>query len=736
MRIIIEEYQYDADKVRDVLSEIDALEILEGKVSVNYVGYFYNHIVKDCVFILPKVLLEVKKEIDEETGKTHEIERVFGKHKPEDIINLNENNPLSDIETNFIYEFAVWIYRTISVFYNDKSNDTSIVYHKIIPQVGRGQRHLSNTFLDIILSLIKFNKENQNFFFYILRNIHAGFNKINWTKTINRTSAIIQNDVPVYINPVNKKRKINFDEELLVIYFSILNYVNEIYGFDTTLNVNFELIKGAKFKAYMNGVGLVRLRQIKYKYFSDKALELWEMCFAFFDRAKKIVVETGQKDYLLVKNFNIVFESIIDKLIGTPHSEVPKGLMDQDDGKQVDHMYAYKGLTTHEDKPIYYIGDSKYYKRGHKIGKESVYKQFTYARNVIQWNLNLFLDPDKHRKEQEQADKAFGEHVDNLRDNITEGYNVIPNFFISAKMGIQGDNDEENNDEKKLFSYQKYLEYVDDKKQDFESRQFPNRLFDRDTLLICHYNVNFLYIVSLYARNSKSEEASWRNEVRETFRTKVQEILKKKYDFYAMQAYPKVDGKKYIREHFQELLGKIYTPFDDKNTYSLALNSSAEFKEDNEKLKAKLKDFFYVEPLTLGYNPENAITQAISENPSAAAITNDADEENILALHIDMDDNYYKSFRKRMDCQEYELINPPMINLHKLKYFLPIVDGGIKCYYEIGGVDFGIKEGTPCLKFHFIMMHDIGHFTALAHEEFSEPTIVSLKRVLDAANDN
>jgi len=34
------------------------------------------------------------------------------------------------------------------------------------------------------------------------------------------------------------------------------------------------------------------------------------------------------------------------------------------------------------------------------------------------------------------------------------------------------------------------------------------------------------------------------------------------------------------------------------------------------------------------------------------------------------------------------------------------------------------------------MMHDIGHFTALAHEEFSEPTIVSLKRVLDAANDN
>lgn len=35
------------------------------------------------------------------------------------------------------------------------------------------------------------------------------------------------------------------------------------------------------------------------------------------------------------------------------------------------------------------------------------------------------------------------------------------------------------------------------------NRQFENRLFDRDTLLLCHYDVNFLYIVSLYGRNNK-----------------------------------------------------------------------------------------------------------------------------------------------------------------------------------------------------------------------------------------
>ena len=118
MRIIIEEYKYAAADVKDVLKGIDALENVEGYVSVNYVGYFYNtdKDVRDCVFILPKVLLEDKE------GK----ELVFGKYRPEEIINLDAHNPLTQQEKDFIYEFAVWIYRAIVVFHNDKRNKTSI----------------------------------------------------------------------------------------------------------------------------------------------------------------------------------------------------------------------------------------------------------------------------------------------------------------------------------------------------------------------------------------------------------------------------------------------------------------------------------------------------------------------------------------------------------------------------------------------------------------------------------
>src|SRR5574344_1310151 len=221
MRILIEEYQYNVADVKDILQGIDALENVEGRVSIHYVGYYYNTLLKDGVFILPKVLLK----------DVNGCEVVFGKYKPKDIINLTpDNDILKPDELNFIYKFAVWIYRAIVVYKNDKRNDTDIVYHSQIAQVGNGQRRLSNTYLDILLSLLQFNRNNQSFFFFIVKNLHCGLNKINWTRTISREKAIVQSGQPIYLKPINKKRQINFDEELIVIFYSILNYIEDKYG--------------------------------------------------------------------------------------------------------------------------------------------------------------------------------------------------------------------------------------------------------------------------------------------------------------------------------------------------------------------------------------------------------------------------------------------------------------------------------------------------------------------------
>lgn len=681
MKLIIEEHQYAAKDVADILREIDALENIDGYVSVNYVGYFYNHTVRDCVFILPKVLLEVDDD---------KQERVFGKYRPEEIIDLDKSNPLEEKERDFIYEFAVWIYRAITVFYNDKNTESSIVYHKTILQVGKGQRRLSNTFLDIILSLIDFNRENQNYFFFILRNQHSGLNKINWTRTIAHSAAIVQDNTPVYIRPVNKRRQINFDEELLVIFFSILNYVNEQYGFETPTNAYFKLITGSKFKAYMKGLGQVRLRQIKYKYFSDKALRLWELCYAFFDQAKKVVIETGQKDYLLVKNFNIVFEAIIDELVGESRDKIPEGLRDQPDGKRIDHIYSYQGLTTYDpEKPVYYIGDSKYYKRGNEVGQNSVYKQFTYARNVIQWNLNLFLN-EKDDEEIKRVQKHFG-GIGQLRDDETEGYNIIPNFFISATL-----------DDKLRYDYDGIVK-TEKKHDHFTQCQFKNRLFDRDTLLVCHYDVNFLFVVSLYARNNRSQKAEWKEKVRKIFRRQIQEMLETQYDFYAMEARPYVDGKAYIRDHFKEVVGKVYSPFDDQHKIlSLALDKND--KENNQKLRAQLEKDFYVVPCGLGENPEELLPKPVA---TASILPPNSSEKNVLTALVRRTDTEYSKFLNG-NGKTYIMERIPAINLLGIKYLLPMVGGLINGYYDIENLRIATRGGDAALRIRLGEFHSLG----------------------------
>ena len=121
--------------------------------------------------------------------------------------------------------------------------------------------------------------------------------------------------------------------------------------------------------------------------------------------------------------------------------------------------------------------------------------------------------------------------------------------------------------------------------------------------------------MSLYARDNAGQKAIWKNKVREIFRAKIQEILGKQYQFYAMRQHSGVDGVKYIREHFKQLLGKVYTPFEDKGIYSLALeNPSAVLevrreavKKENAEVLESLSTAFYVVPCELGRNPEEVL---------------------------------------------------------------------------------------------------------------------------------
>lgn len=167
---------------------------------------------------------------------------------------------------------------------------------------------------------------------------------------------------------------------------------------------------------------------------------------------------------------------------------------------------------------------------------------------------------------------------------------MIPNFFISATIP---DN---------LL----YTDNIDETKRSAKthvSRQFKNRLFDRDTLLITHYDVNFLYVVSLYARNNAIQKKNWKLKVREIFRDKIRDELARRYHFYAMRAKPSVNTKEYFEAHFRDVLGKVFAPYDDKGIIALALDNRKEFKEENQNLISQLEKSFEIRECNLGEDP-------------------------------------------------------------------------------------------------------------------------------------
>ena len=562
MRIVIEDFPYDEQKLREVVpARMLDFPNKKGEIRPPYVGYCFNPEINDCIFFLPKVVLtKDRNDEQDETG----VGLVFDKYNPTELLDF-DTTKLDDSDRKFLQNFAIWIYRAISVFY--KHNDTTIVSCHSYVEVDASPKKKEGTLIDVILSLIKFAKENRDFVLFEIKNIHTGYNRVNWRKTISHQLPTKQGKSPIYFNPINKKKQIDFDEELFVIFFSILEYVHKQFNFPVEINCNFDTINSAEFRHYLSGYGKIRLRQIKYKYFSDKALKLWNLCYQFFDNSDRLNSTHNVEDFLIAKDFNIVFESIIESLLG---EEVPKGFKEQYDGKRIDHIYPYNALV-HSEENIYHIADSKYYKVGSSIGKESIYKQYTYAKNVIQLTLNILFGRG------DMTTKKRNGYIP-YRDDITEGYNITPNFFISAKI--------ESEDSRERYSYSKdnlTPHDVDAKGKPIMKHrifQFENRLFDRDTLILSHYDINFLYIIALYGKNNHFEQDDFRYRARKIFRDFAVRLISDYYSFYKVDPSPE-SIEEFVDSHFRELSGKLFH-FD--KTLILALEKD---HPDSKRIKDK-----------------------------------------------------------------------------------------------------------------------------------------------------
>ena len=156
------------------------------------------------------------------------------------------------------------------------------------------------------------------------------------------------------------------------------------------------------------------------------------------------------------------------------------------------------------------------------------------------------------------------------RDELTEGYNPTPNFFIRGTI-----------DGKDLsYSDHKLARYQEDEKK-CSNKHFENRFFDRDTLLLLTYEINFLYVLSSYVQNRGYAPD---NTLRKRFREDVIKAFKELYCFYEL--WPKASAEEkeaFVKEHFKQLLGKVYQKKD--GTLILALK-----KEDDTVMDKSILD--------------------------------------------------------------------------------------------------------------------------------------------------
>ena len=527
MIILFEEYHYKTEDLSKVLTERYFFPINGIESKINFVGYYFNPQINDgngdVVIIFPKVFI-------------NENNLAFDEFIPESLINptFATNNRL--IETGkdkLIFEISTWLYRAIQQF-NKRHFYNSISENQFINQIVTNLDENSSTELDIILSLLRFHKENQNLFTFIAKTAHSQQNKINWHKTINKKQPIIHNNQPIYVDLATTRKRINDDEELLILFYSTLNHINEKYAFNFQIPQNYNLIKGRKFDAILRK-GCRLLKSIKYKYFSDKMICLYNLLYTYFERSERTQSKKQIEEILLIKDFNIVFEDMIDDLIGD--STLFPELKNHADGKQVDHIYKYKSLLIEDE--IYFVGDSKYYKPQNRVGKNSKAKQFTYAKNVIQYNIDLFNNGNLDQRIR-------------YRENETEGYNITPNFFISAFVN-------------KDFDFTK--SYLNETGNPIMQTHFENRLFDRDTLFVQSYNINFLFVLSSYLTNNSTLKTNFKKDTQKKFRDKLVSFINDKYNFYILEP----NDSSFIEKHFKLLNGKVYKPSHLREELILAL---------------------------------------------------------------------------------------------------------------------------------------------------------------------
>jgi hypothetical protein len=294
---------------------------------------------------------------------------------------------------------------------------------------------------------------------------------------------------------------------------------------------------------------------------------MYRLCELYFDSNDKASIRKRNEEFISINKYNIVFEDMVEKLLSDDNTLynydrkiANKGfsinkLKNNKDGKIIDHLFEFESLIDIDRTNIFYIGDSKYYKPGNLADNLSIYKQFTYAKNIIQFNIDLFNNKI--------------ELSNNLRyrDKYTEGYNITPNFLLYGFI----------KDHKDFVKH--HLSTVDSVKESIKSSfHWETRLFDRDSLFLCQFKINYLFVLNSYTEMSQSKIDEFRKNVKEIVKQNFIEYFSSNrvsnFKFYHFQS-PLL--KSFVIDYFKILNGNCIS-YDDLKSIIVAVHNEDKIK--------------------------------------------------------------------------------------------------------------------------------------------------------------
>ena len=568
MRIFIEGESYPIKTLKDTFGE--KFYLPNGQVgTIDNVGYYHN-IHNEVIYLLPKVFIDAKGLILNKYPKD-----LFAENSIDDVIESQD-------ELNWLKRFLI-IFYTGLIEYRVRYKNT-IQSKGDVLQLSSSLGENEYSYLDIVLSFVNFHKKNKNTIVFIhKKQTSAKHKKINWGKTVRKSNPFVTNEgIPIYLELNIKKKYIDTEEELLCMFYSVLNYLKTEYNFSVQIDESYTIARGSAYEKLAANAPKT-LKKIRYKYFSDTLVKMYNLLVLYFSKSNKVSIQNKNEDFIMVKYYHLIFEDMIDKLITSKidTKETSKGvslkkLKENKDGKIIDHLFEYEALID-RDESIFYIGDSKYYKTNSEIQENSIYKQFTYAKNVIQFNIDLLNE-----------DKKINNNI-RYRDKVTEGYNITPNFFIQGVVTDIFDFD----DDKLAIDFDKGIKH---------SYHFKERIFDRDSLFVNHYSINFLFVLKSYTNKSSFELEKYRVEIHKKFRTNFVSYLKKQnlFKFYQTEFESRELLKQFIDTEFRNLTGRVYVSKSNNKRLILAVQTTdIELKKiffDKFDKERGIRETFYLSP--------------------------------------------------------------------------------------------------------------------------------------------